>query len=263
MSLAPRSPSAGEAPEVQAGSMAAPRGVCVTEAGRAPMWLLPQRALYLPAHGWLLVADAHIGKAHSFRRLGVPVPTGTTDETLTRLEAALATVQATLQATARSLGGAVPLQGIVFLGDLLHARRGRSVQSLAAFTRWRANHAALRLMLVRGNHDDHAGDPPPDWGVQAVDGPLRLAGPGGLALAHEPRPLAGAYVLAGHLPPAVSLAGRAHQRLRLPCFLLGADVGVLPAFGAFTGAAVVRPRAGDRCYAVAPEGVHALPAALG
>ncbi len=34
-----------------------------------------------------LVADAHIGKALRFRRLGVPVPHGTTGETLDRLSA--------------------------------------------------------------------------------------------------------------------------------------------------------------------------------
>ena len=36
--------------------------------------LLPQRALLLPDEATLLIADAHIGKAVSFRRLGVPVP---------------------------------------------------------------------------------------------------------------------------------------------------------------------------------------------
>ena len=37
-----------------------------------------------------LVADAHIGKAQSFRRLGVPVPGGTTAATLQRLSRAVA-----------------------------------------------------------------------------------------------------------------------------------------------------------------------------
>ena len=41
-------------------------------AGGALLRLLPERAAYLPEHHTLLVADAHIGKAQSFRRLGVP-----------------------------------------------------------------------------------------------------------------------------------------------------------------------------------------------
>ena len=38
--------------------------------------LRSERAVHLPAHGALLVADVHVGKAQSFRRLGVPVPGG-------------------------------------------------------------------------------------------------------------------------------------------------------------------------------------------
>ena len=40
--------------------------------------LLPERAVWWPAAGLLLVADVHLGKAATFRRLGQPVPAGTT-----------------------------------------------------------------------------------------------------------------------------------------------------------------------------------------
>ena len=78
-------------------------------------------------------------------------------------------------------------------------------------------------------------------------------------LAHEPVPVPGAYVLAGHLHPCVTLGGRASQRLRLPCFHFGASTGVLPAFGAFTGMHPVRPVAGERVYLVADGVVHERP----
>jgi len=211
------------------------------EAGGTVLRLLPQRAAYLPEHRTLLVADAHIGKAVSFRRLGVPVPGGTTSETLQRLSDAVAAT------------GALH---IVFLGDLLHSARSRAAATWAAVAHWREAHAELQLTLVRGNHDSHAGDPPPEWGVRCVDEPLHL---GGLALCHHPQPVAGAYVLAGHIHPAVVLGGRAHQRLRLPCFHLGAEVGVLPAFGAFTGMHVMARGAGERVYVVAGDEVRALP----
>jgi DNA ligase-associated metallophosphoesterase len=213
-------------------------------AGGAPLRLLPERCAFLPAHGLLLVADAHIGKAQSFRRLGVPVPSGTTAGTLARLDAALA---------ASGAGH------VVFLGDLLHAARGRSPGTEAAFQRWRDRHPDLALTLVRGNHDRHAGDPPAAWRVRCVDAPWRLPPPGMLALDHHPEPLPGAYVLAGHVHPAVVLGGRAHQRLRLPCFHLGADVGVLPAFGEFTGAHVVQRAPGERVAVVADGDVRLLP----
>jgi DNA ligase-associated metallophosphoesterase len=212
-------------------------------AGGARLLLLAGRAVHLPDEACLLVADAHIGKAHSFRRLGVPVPSGTTVEALQRLTAL---VQAT---------GA---QRLVFLGDLLHAASGRGAATLSAFAEWRARHPGLDLRLVRGNHDRHAGDPPVDWQVQCVDEPHFLPGLPALALAHHPQPVAGAYVLAGHVHPAVVLRGRAHQRLRLPCFHFGPEVGLLPAFGGFTGTHVLPRAAGDHVYVIAGEEVRAL-----
>lgn len=206
--------------------------------------LLPQRAAFLPVHRTLLVADAHIGKAVSFRRLGVPVPEATTAGTLARLDAALAATGATR---------------VVFLGDLLHAARGRADATMEAVRQWRQRHAGLDLLLVRGNHDRHAGDPPADWAVQAADEPLRL---GGLALMHHPRPLEGAYGLAGHLHPCAVLSGRAHDRLRLPSFHFGAAVGVLPAFGEFTGMHALPRAAGDRVFVVHGDAVRPLPPTL-
>lgn len=39
---------------------------------------LPQRVAFWLARRWLVVADAHFGKAAVFRARGVPVPRGTT-----------------------------------------------------------------------------------------------------------------------------------------------------------------------------------------
>jgi DNA ligase-associated metallophosphoesterase len=144
---------------------------------------------------------------------------------------------------------------VVFLGDLLHSARSRAPATWAAVEAWRAKHAALELVLVRGNHDRHAGDPPPDWRVQVVEEPWPL---GPLALAHEPFPSDRGYVLAGHIHPAVVIGGRANDRLRLPCFHFGPAVGVLPAFGAFTGMHVLQRGPHDRVYAVVGDEVRAL-----
>jgi DNA ligase-associated metallophosphoesterase len=217
------------------------------EVGGATLKLLPERAALLTDHATLLVADAHIGKAVTFRRLGVPVPQGTTSETLARLSALIHGTGA---------------RRVVFLGDLLHSARSRAPATVAAVQRWRARHAAIELTLVRGNHDRHAGDPPADWGIESLAGPLRLPGLDGLALAHHPEPLPGAYVIAGHLHPAVRLGG-AIDSLRLPCFHFGAAVGVLPAFGAFTVMHVVRPAPGERVWVVAGDSVRRLPGPAG
>jgi DNA ligase-associated metallophosphoesterase len=204
--------------------------------------LLPEKAAFLPESRTLLVADAHIGKAVSFRQLGVPVPRGTTSQTLGVLT---------------TLVARHGVRRIVFLGDFLHSARSHAAATMGAVARWRQGHTALELTLVRGNHDDRAGDPPAGLGITAVDEPLRL---GGLALCHHPDTAAEGYVLAGHIHPCVTLGGRANDRLRLPCFWFGAQVGVLPAFGSFTGMHAVQPEAGDRVFGVADDKVLELPA---
>jgi DNA ligase-associated metallophosphoesterase len=214
--------------------------VTIEVAGQV-MVLLPQKAALLPASHTLLIADAHIGKATSFRSLGVPVPGGTTSETLAGLTTLVARHE---------------VRRIVFLGDFLHSARSHAAATLAAVARWRAQHPALPLVLVRGNHDDRAGDPPPELGFEVVDEPLREAGS---VLCHHPRPLPGAFVIAGHLHPCVSVQGRARERLRLPCFHLHARMLVLPAFGSFTGMHPVRRTSGDRVFAVAGDAVRELP----
>jgi len=209
-------------------------------AGR-PLLLLPQKAALLPESGTLLIADAHIGKAVSFRALGVPVPRGTTTATL-----ALVSELVVRHGAAR----------VVFLGDFLHSARSHAAATMAAVVQWREGHPNLPLTLVRGNHDDRAGDPPPRLGFEVVDEPLPLDG---WLLCHHPRPRDAGYVLAGHLHPCVSVSGRARDRLRLPCFHFGPDVGVLPAFGAFTGMHALPRRAGQRVFAVAENQVSELP----
>jgi metallophosphoesterase superfamily enzyme len=73
---------------------------------------------------------------------------------------------------------------------------------------------------------------------------------GPFALAHHPVREASAYVLAGHLHPCAVLAGKARQRERLPCFWFGREVGVLPAFGDFTGCAEIEADEGDGVWVV-------------
>ncbi|HEV7912170.1 MAG TPA: DEAD/DEAH box helicase, partial [Albitalea sp.] len=134
----------------------------------------------------------------------------------------------------------------------LHSARSHAPSTLGAVARWRDAHPDLALTLVRGNHDDRAGDPPAALGFQVVDEPLIV---GGLALCHHPIPHDGLYVLAGHLHPCVGVGGRARDHLRLPCFHFGERVGVLPAFGSFTGMHPIDVTEGDRVFAIADDQV--------
>jgi|APMI01.1.fsa_nt_gi DNA ligase-associated metallophosphoesterase len=213
----------------------------ITVAGERVV-LLPERALWWPAQHTLLVADLHWGKAAAFRAAHIPVPMGTTSSDLARLSSALDATAAT---------------HLVVLGDLLHSYSGRHDETLRTIAAWRARHAAMRITLVRGNHDRHAGDPPPALEIACVDAPLVL---GPFCGVHEPLERPEGYVLCGHLHPSVTVQGRGKQRARLPAFVFGATMGVLPAFSSFTGGGMYTREAQDALYVIAGSDVLALPA---
>jgi DNA ligase-associated metallophosphoesterase len=199
--------------------------------------LLPERAVYWPRRETLLIADTHWGKAATMRAAAIPIPSGTTGESLRRLIKTLERTNA---------------KRIVLLGDCLHARNGRSVETLAEINDWRTRFRSLEIELVRGNHDQHAGDPPSELSIHCVDAP-QMDSP--FIYCHFPKEKEGGYTLAGHLHPAIRLRGNAAERATLPCFWFGPRVGVLPAFGGLTGMAKIKPDPGDRVCAIAGDEV--------
>jgi DNA ligase-associated metallophosphoesterase len=202
--------------------------------------LMPERAVFWPRTATLLVADPHFGKAAAFRAAGVPVPHGTTTETLARIGAAL------------DRAGA---QRLVFLGDFLHAREGRAPETLRVINQWRAGRASTEMILVRGNHDVRAGDPPLELDITCVNAP-RFEAP--FVFTHKPAQSSEGYVLCGHVHPGVRLTGTARQSTRLPCFWFSATTGILPAFGEFTGLEIVDTAPDDRVWVVAANDVLAV-----
>lgn len=215
-------------------------GVALDLAGT--VWqALPQRALYWPSEGWLVVADVHVGKAATFRARGVPVPRGTTLANLARLSALIAITRP---------------RRLVFLGDLLHAREANAAETIGQFARWRRQHHGLAMTLVEGNHDRHAGALPAELQIEVGAEPWRI---GAAALCHHPQRIAGAGVIAGHLHPCVRLYGAANDRLRLPCFWQRDGLLTLPAFGEFTGAAPIVRERGDRVLAIADDRLIEIP----
>lgn len=197
--------------------------------------LFPQRAAFWHRARALLIADPHWGKAATFRAGGIPVPSGTTSEAIERLESL---VQKTTPAK------------VIFLGDLLHAKPGRSKEMFSALEAWRAKHSHIDVILVRGNHDKRAGDPPPELKFECVDAPYRIMP---FVFTHHPSMSDDGYVVAGHVHPGVTLHGPARQWERLPCFVFAASYAILPAFGDFTGLGDVEPDEFTRLYAIAED----------
>ena len=204
------------------------------------LWLLPERAAWHEPTATLFVADLHLGKSAAFRARGLPVPAGTTRDNLRRLDA---------------LAHAHSARRVVFLGDLLHSRHAQRSATLAPLHDWRAAHADLHCVLVRGNHDTHAGDPPSSLAFEIVDEPWPVDGAAGLLACHHPRRSPGNTVLAGHWHPAVTLRGPGRDKQRLACFCRVDDVLVLPSFGAFTGSSPDEPPAGSTCWPVGGDRV--------
>ncbi len=210
---------------------------CNVELAGAELWLLAEKAVYWPEHKALLIADAHFGKAAAYRKLGQPVPRGTTASNLQVIDRILEKY---------------PTEHLIFLGDFLHAPGSHSAGTLDALTDWRAGVADLRITLIRGNHDKRAGDPPAELRFEVVTEPLEM---GPFSLQHEPDPHPHLHVLAGHIHPVYRLHGRGRQSLRLPCYLLRGEVSLLPAFGAFTGGYNMDSDADQRVYVVGDGGV--------
>lgn len=200
--------------------------------------LLPERGIYWSDAETLLVADVHLGKAASFRAQGVPIPAGSTAGTLERLSDLLTRTKA---------------RRLIVLGDLWHARSGRTAETMAQFSTWRSTHEAVEMILVEGNHDLRSGKLPHEWRTCEVSEPFEV---GPFAMCHYPETSTEAsYRMAGHLHPGVLLEGRGKQSLRLPCFLFSQGGAILPAFGEFTGLALIDPEPRDRVFVLADQSV--------
>lgn len=242
---APRTPAADDFPPAIVPASVGDCGGLSVEYGGELLVLLPAHAVWWPAQQTLFIADVHFGKEATFRAAAIPIPDQTTEllQRLTRLISATQAVR------------------LIVLGDLIHARRGRCATTFRQIAEWReANRNVLEMVLVRGNHDLAAGDPPLDWQLRCVADPGVL---GPFALNHIPPATetpAAAPTLAGHLHPVVRLSGPARDSLRLPCFLLRPHVLVLPAFSHFVDGKVLPIEPGDRVFAVADQRVLEVPA---
>lgn len=194
--------------------------------------LLASKAAWDPARRTLLVADLHLGKAETFQRHGIALPSDGDLETLNAL------IELAHQWT--------PAQVIV-LGDLIHSRQGLTAE-LSAKLQALPELLGCALRLIGGNHDQGSVLP------NLQQEPAQVLGPWWLS--HEPDPHPGCLNLCGHLHPVAQL-GRGNNRLRLRCFSLDPHLQrlALPAFGRLTGG---HPSAqGERLWLVADGAIVA------
>lgn len=212
------------------------KGVQLHEIKGQHFWLHPFRAVYWEEECALLIADLHLGKAQHFRRSGIAVPESVGQENWDRLISLLWDFQP---------------KRVLFLGDLFHSEYNTDWEELISFTQ---QFEQISFELVEGNHDILSPDAYRAARLQVHEEPYPV---GKFLLSHHPMEKVpeGYYNLAGHIHPGVLLEGKGRQRMRLSCFWFGKSQALMPAFGAFTGTAVVKPEAGDHVFVLAEERV--------
>ena len=188
-------------------------------------------ALYLPALAALVVADLHLEKGSFFAARGNPVPCHDTRDTLTRLAA---TIRYFVPRT------------VICLGDSFHDRNaGGRMRLPDAHLLGELIGAVEEWVWLTGNHD-----PEIPAGLPGQVAPYFKAGL--LNLCHRPEDGA-APVIAGHYHPkhSVRLAG---QHISARCFVLGAGLLLMPAFGAYAGGLSTRDAAIGCLFDPPPHG---------
>lgn len=201
--------------------------------------LLKEKAIWSPELKTLFLSDLHFGKAAHFRKSGIPIPEPIHDEDLLKIGSLISTFQP---------------EHFYFLGDLFHSDWNDQWNTLNSFLR---NFKETIFHLVKGNHDVLNISAYSSSNFQIHPEPIQL---GMLFLSHEPQkqiPL-GLINLCGHIHPGIRLVGNGRQSVKLPCFYLHDNQLILPAFGNFTGLALIRPLPGHQVFAVTKEKVIAI-----
>jgi DNA ligase-associated metallophosphoesterase len=193
-----------------------------------------QRAVHWAAQRMLLVSDVHFGKGAVFRRAGIAVPSGDTDDDLARLDALIDTFSP---------------ERLVVLGDLVHGAATERSAWVERVRAWRQVHAGVDVLLIAGNHDRHFDVR--SLGIDVVPDRLAIAP---FVLSHHPDAHPAGYTLAGHVHPGVVVRD-GWRRHRLPAFVFDRDVGMLPAFGTLTGLHEVTAAPHREIVAVTPAGL--------
>jgi len=200
--------------------------------------LLKERAIWWENTQMLLIADVHLGKVGHFRKAGIPIPTQVH--------------QSDLQLLSHLIAQYKPIS-LTILGDLFHSDLNND---WLAFEAWLSGYKYLTINLVKGNHDIIPSIFFERNNINVHENTWEVAP---FLFSHIPLPAeqikADYYNLCGHLHPAVTLKGRGRQLLRLPCFYFGQQQGYLPAFGGFTGTAVIQPKENDAVFVIAGEKV--------
>ncbi len=202
------------------------------------IWLDARRAAWLEAERVLIVADLHLGYAWAHRHGGNLLPLSAREDTAERLRGLVETY--------------VPRE-LVLLGDIVH--RALAIQplkdELCAF--FAELGGLTKLRLLAGNHDAQLAPLLRTCGIDAQLTSIHRAGPHVLVHGDSApktpagadvhlRPARGGRMFLGHEHPAISISDGAARCAKCPCFVIGSDFIVLPAFSQWAAGTEIRGR---------------------
>ncbi len=169
------------------------------------------------------MADVHLGYGWALRRRGQLGPVGD------------ALVCRKLMDTVAELNPAE----VVFLGDLVHAPRPAPEERAAVETTVRSLASRAPVVVVLGNHDRGLVRDFPSL-------PARICREwtgGGIVAVHGDQAIpSAAHVVIGHLHPAFGVKDHAGASHRMPVFVTGDDLTLLPAFSPLAAGCDLRDR---------------------
>lgn len=141
---------------------------------------------------------------------------------------------------------------IIFLGDLFH-----SIANLEheGFIIWRNEFPLIEMHLVKGNHDILKADDYNQMNLIVHNTYFSLKD---FCFIHDVADKANdesRFVFSGHIHPGIRMNGSGKQSLRFPCFYFNQNFGILPAFGKFTGLAILEAKPFDVIFAIVNQKV--------
>ena len=197
--------------------------------------LSADRSIYWEQQNALIVSDLHFGKTGHFRKAGIAVPQSIYKEDIQRL---FSLVQYFKPAT------------LIVVGDMFHSHANRELE---LFSKWRNDLAALKIQLIRGNHDILKRRWYEENDIEIFDKTLKI---NGFCFQHDPADCreeeneAPYYVFSGHIHPGITINGLGKQSLKFPCFYFTDTQCILPAFSRFTGTVSVDRKEDEVAFAI-------------
>ena len=173
-----------------------------------------QRALFWQEQKAVIISDLHIGKTAYFRKNGIPIPSGILEKDLERLQ---------------NLVDLFSADELLIVGDFLHAGKNKDFE---IFEEWRSKNSALKIILIKGNHDIHKASFLQHLDISIVEDFLTIDP---FTFIHEPLDSDKQFSISGHLHPGVTVKLERRKTVRLPCFRVSDHQLILPAFSEFTG----------------------------